>query len=267
MNGMGERLESARRAVEEADAERVTALEQLRHADRLRTVGQLASALAHELGTPLNVVSGHARLIEQEPSSPELVTSSARSILEQTGRMTGIIKDVLGFARRRGSRAALHELSELSRRAVRTLEPLTRKQGVDIEVEAPEPAYVHADAQQLLQVLTNLLTNALSAMPEGGVVRLLVSVRRAAPPTGVHAPSGRYACVAVVDQGAGIDDDDLPHLFEPFFTRKPEGEGTGLGLAVVEGIVREHRGWVEVHSDRGHGSRFEIFLPASSPSD
>lgn len=262
MNGMGERLEQARRSLEELDAERVAALEQLRHADRLRTVGQIASTLAHELGTPLNVVSGHARLIEQDAGSEELVRSSARAILEQTTRMARIIKDVLGLSRRRGARADLHDLSEIAERATRMLEPLTRKQGVHIQVRVHQRARVRADGQQLLQVLTNLLTNAMQATPKGGEVRIAVDQRQADPPLGVHAKPGTYACVAVIDAGVGIASEDVPHLFEPFFTRRDDG--TGLGLVVVEGIVKEHKGWVEVRSSPGKGSRFEVYLPATS---
>jgi two-component system NtrC family sensor kinase len=271
MNGMAERLGTARRALDELDAERVAALEQLRHADRLRTVGQLASALAHELGTPLNVVSGHARLIEQEPvvagDESANTHASARTILEQTSRMTGILKDLLGFARRPGKRAEVTDLRVLARDAARTLEPLTRRDGANIRIDSSaEPVHVWADAQQLLQVLTNLLTNAMQAMPNGGDIDVTVDSLETEPPLGVHGPRGHYARIAVSDHGVGIEADDLPHLFEPFFTRKSEGEGTGLGLAVVEGIAKDHRGWVEVQSERGVGSRFEVYLPVSSSS-
>jgi two-component system NtrC family sensor kinase len=266
MNGMAEGLETARRALQELDAERVSALEQLRHADRLRTVGQLASALAHELGTPLNVISGHARLIEQEGLQNEGVRDSTRTIIEQTSRMTSIIRELLGFARKRSSQAAVHALKPLAEQAARTLEPLAQRHRVRIEVHTEGPVYVRADAQHLLQALTNLLTNAMHAMPSGGQVRVEASVRNITPPTGVHAKPGSYACIAVIDTGTGFDAADLPHLFEPFFTRKSEGEGTGLGLAVVEGIARENHGWVSAQSERGRGSRFEIFLPSHAAS-
>jgi signal transduction histidine kinase len=263
MNGMAEGLERARRTLQELDAERVSALEQLRHADRLRTVGQLASALAHELGTPLNVISGHARLIEQE-AVLDNVRESTSTIIEQTSRMASIIRELLGFARKRASASAVHELGALAEQAARTLEPLAQRSRVVIEVKHEQPVHVHAAAQHVLQALTNLLTNAMHAMPQGGTVRVETSLREVVPPTGIHAKPGRYACIAVIDTGTGFDPDDLPHLFEPFFTRKSEGEGTGLGLAVVEGIAKEHRGWVSADSHPGRGSRFEIYLPSVS---
>jgi two-component system NtrC family sensor kinase len=261
MNGMAEGLEDAQRALEELDAERVSALEQLRHADRLRTVGQLASALAHELGTPLNVISGHARLIEQEPSISDNIRESTQTIVEQTARMTSIIRELLGFARKRGSQLSVYHPQALAEQAARTLEPLARRHHVRIEVQSEPDVNIHADAQHVLQALTNLLTNAMHAMPEGGVIRVETSIRDATPPPGVHARAGKYACIAVIDTGTGFDEADLPHLFEPFFTRKAEGEGTGLGLAVVEGIAREHQGWVNAQSERGKGSTFEMYLP------
>ncbi len=262
MNGMASELERARRTLEELDGERVAALEQLRHADRLRTVGQLASALAHELGTPLNVVSGHARLIEQEESVVNAaILESTKTIIEQTSRMASIIRDLLSFARKRTPQVAVHDLGSLAQQAARTLQPLAQRQRVSVEVESPAGVQARADASQLLQALTNLLNNAMQAMPQGGVVRVRIDALEIQPPTGVHAPQGRYARIAVIDTGVGIEDADLPHLFEPFFTRKSENEGTGLGLSVVEGIAKEHRGWVNVQSVRGEGSRFEIFLP------
>jgi two-component system, NtrC family, sensor kinase len=259
---MAAELERARRTLEELDGERVAALEQLRHADRLRTVGQLASALAHELGTPLNVVSGHARLIEQEDSAINAaIRESTRTIIEQTSRMASIIRELLSFARKRTPQVAVHDLGALAQQAARTLQPLAQRQRVTIDIESPAGVQARADAQHLLQALTNLLNNAMQAMPQGGVVRVRIDAQEVQPPTGVHAPQGRYACIAVIDRGVGIEDADLPHLFEPFFTRKSEGEGTGLGLSVVEGIAKEHRGWVNAQSVRGEGSRFEIYLP------
>lgn len=262
MNQMAERLQATRAALEESNAERVAALEQLRHADRLRTVGQLASALAHELGTPLNVVSGHARMIEQTPDIGVDPSASARTILEQASRMTQIIRDLLDFARRKSEPVAIHSLSELASRAAETLAPLTRRYGVPIDVDRGDaPVLVRANAQHFLQVLTNLYTNAMQASPSGDRVRVVVDSTFVTPPTGIHAKAGEYARVSIIDRGSGIDPEDIPHLFEPFFTRKERGEGTGLGLPVVDGIVREHGGWVGVTSELGKGSRFDVYVP------
>lgn len=261
MNAMAERLQQTQRALEESEAERVAALEKLRHEDRLRTAGQLSSTLAHELGTPLNVVTGHARLIDDDPAAPAAVRESARMILEQGARMTRILRDVLDFTRRRGPQLAPRSLLDLARDAARTLSPLTRRQHVEIEVEGAAVKVV-VDAQQLLQVITNLLMNAVQASPGRGAVKVRVEEVDAAPPTGVHAPAGRYARLSVIDRGVGIPAEDLPQLFEPYFTRK--AEGTGLGLAVVAGIVRDHRGWVTVHSVLDEGSRFEVYLPVQA---
>jgi signal transduction histidine kinase len=268
MNQMAEGLQATRAALEESNAERVAALEQLRHADRLRTVGQLASALAHELGTPLNVVSGHARMIEQTKDIGADAFSSARTILEQAGRMTRILRDLLDFARRKGESPAVHSLAELASHAAETLAPIARRYAVPIDVSKGEmPVLVRANAQHFLQVLTNLFTNAMQASPSGDRVSVHVDAIFATPPTGIHAKAGEYARVSVVDRGSGIDPEDIPHLFEPFFTRKERGEGTGLGLAVVDGIVREHGGWVSVTSEVGKGSCFEVYVPLVQKED
>lgn len=261
MNEMAAGLERARRKLDESEAERTQALEQLRHADRLRTVGQLASQLAHELGTPLNVVSGHARLVEQDEVASEDARASARTILEQTAKMTKSIQGVLDFSRRRSERRVL-DVVELAESAQVTLAPLARKARAQVVVERQGTvARVSANAQEILQVLTNLLVNAFQAMPEGGLVRVSISERDATPPDGSNAVPGRYVVIAIVDQGHGIAKEDMPHLFEAFFTKKAEGAGTGLGLAVVDGIVRDHRGWIEVRSELGEGTTFEVFLP------
>jgi two-component system NtrC family sensor kinase len=266
MNDMADRLLATRRALEESETERAAALEQLRHADRLRTVGQLSSTLAHELGTPLNVVSGHARSIEQEPTNLDDVRASSRVILEQAQRMTRILRNLLDFSRRKGNRPSPHSLATLAERSVETLAPLARRHRAIVRVVSDkERALVRVDAQQMLQMLANLLTNAMQAMPDGGEVDIVVDELDTSPPVGVHGRAGRYARIRVVDQGTGIDPDDVSRLFEPFFTRKPEGEGTGLGLAVVEGIVRGHGGFIEVASELGRGTTISVYLPLQRP--
>ncbi len=267
MNHMAEDLEAAHRALDASSLARTQALEQLRHADRLRTVGQLASQLAHELGTPLNVVSGHARLIEQTPNIASDVRESAQSILEQSSKMTKSIRGVLDLSRQKSQRGAI-DLVALAETARSTLAPLARKARADVEIERGGPvSTVEASSEELLQVLTNLLVNAFQAMKDGGRVVVGVHERDADPPPGSNASRGRFVVVSVKDEGLGIDAEDIPHVFEPFFTRKPRGEGTGLGLAVVDGIVRDHHGFVVVRSEKGAGTTFEVFLPLRAGDD
>lgn len=263
LHHMADQLLAVRHTLDEVDGERVEALEALRHADRLRTVGQLASSLAHELGTPLNVVSGHARMVLEEGALSEDLRASTRTILEQVARMSALIRELLGFARRRSPQRGEVDLHDLAGSAARTLEPLMRRHEVAVEVRcAPDELRIAADGQELLQVLTNLVMNAAQSMPGGGRVLVELDEREASPPTGVHASAGRCAVIAVSDEGHGIAPEDLSHLFEPFFTQKREG--TGLGLAVVHGIVRDHGGWVSVESEPERGSRFEVYLPLAA---
>jgi signal transduction histidine kinase len=261
MNDMARQLEEARKALDELDVERSQALEQLRHADRLRTVGQLASQLAHELGTPLNVITGHARIVEEDPAASSDVQSSARTVLEQAHRMAKIVRGLLDFTRRRAERRVV-DVAELAESARLTLAPLARKARVQVVVERQGTmGRVDANPQELLQVFTNLLVNAFQAMEQGGLVRVIIQERDATPPAGTDTQPGRFVVVSVHDQGHGIAEEDMPKLFEAFFTRKKEGEGTGLGLAVVDGIVRDHKGWITVERAEGRGSIFHVFLP------
>ena len=120
------------------------------------------------------------------------------------------------------------------------------------------------DPDQIQQVLTNLMVNAIQAMPDGGAVQVAIRRERARPPEDHEADQGDYFCIEVKDEGEGIPQEDLPHLFEPFFTTKEVGEGTGLGLSIAYGIVLEHGGWIDVASQPGQGSRFLAYLPQES---
>ncbi|MFH2002298.1 MAG: ATP-binding protein, partial [Planctomycetota bacterium] len=124
-----------------------------------------------------------------------------------------------------------------------------------------DPAFVKVDGGQIQQVLTNLIVNAMQAMPRGGDVEVGIQRNQAAPPS-VHGDSkGDYLCIYVRDQGEGIPEESIHHIFDPFFTTKEVGQGTGLGLSIAYGIVRENGGWIDVKSEPGKGSLFSVFLP------
>jgi signal transduction histidine kinase len=245
--------------------------EQLRHAAKLTTVGRLAAGLAHELGTPLNVVSGRARMIASGRLSPEAIVEGATIIDGQAARMTRIIRQLLDFARRGPPKKATVDPAELARHAVLLLAPLAKKRDVTLRLDLGEDADATAgkvvgDGAQLEQVIANLVVNAIDASKEGGEVVLSLAEEELTPPPAHGGPRGRYLRLDVRDRGVGISPEDQDRVFEPFFTTKDVGAGTGLGLSVVHGIVHEHGGWVAVESQVGEGARFSVYLPRA-PSE
>jgi signal transduction histidine kinase len=224
----------------------------IRHTDRLGTVGTLAAGVAHELGTPLNVVSGRAELIGSGKLTDQEVTSSAQTIKSESDRMTAIIRQLLDFARQTNSPRVVVELGEVVSRTTDLMRSLAKKSKVRIVDMLPDqPVHIDADAAQIQQVLTNLLTNAIAAMPDGGTATISLAV----------PPEADRACVEVTDTGSGIDPQDIDRIFEPFYTTKDVGQGTGLGLSIAYGIVREHGGEIKVDSDSGKSTKFRVFLP------
>lgn len=264
VDGMCRGLADARAALAKETEARMSALERLRHTDRLTTIGQLAAGVAHELGTPLSVITGRAEMIVSGEAGGDRATASARVIVDQAEHMAGLIRELLDFSRQRGPRFGLVSVRAVCARTVDTLVVIARRRAVTIATAlANDPLLVSADEHQLEQALVNLLVNAIQAMPKGGRVEVTSSERRARPP-GDGGPEGHFICVSVTDQGPGIAPEHLARLFEPFFTTKAPGEGTGLGLSVAHGIARDHGGWIEVESELGRGSRFTLYLPATA---
>lgn len=252
VNRMSEQLVEAR---EQARAElegRLEAEVQLRHAARLATVGQLAAGVAHELGTPLNVISGRADLILNRLEPEDSAGGDARIIREQADRVSRIVRQLLDYARRRDPARRTHDLGKLARTTATLLQPQARARDLELEVEVEvDDARAMIDASQLQQVLMNLLLNAVQASPPGSTVSVCVR----------SGPADDELQVAVVDRGPGIPAEDLARVFTPFFTTKEPGEGTGLGLAVALGIIEDHGGRIDVESTPGSGSRFVAIVP------
>ena len=253
-NRMAESLEVARQRLLLESDRAVDLEQQLRRAETLAVAGKLTSGIAHEVGTPLNIISGRAEILlrslpADHPGRPDLEV-----IVAQTDRISAIIRSLLDTVRQQKPEIQSIDIPVLLDRVVPLLEHMARRRGVSIAASAAPPLpEVAADPTQVQQVLINLIVNAMDATPRGG----RIGIEAWACPN-----DGRPGvAVAVSDTGSGIPAEALGHVFEPFFTTKPAGQGTGLGLPICRDILREHGGTLAVQSREGHGTTFTAWLP------
>jgi signal transduction histidine kinase len=265
-NDMTASLREARAETRRGVEAKLSLEAQLRQSEKLATIGQLAAEIAHEVGTPLNVVTGRAKAMAKKAGDAEAVQKNAGIIAEQAGRITRIIQRLLDFARRRvgdGEKGPV-ELNDLAKDTLEFLEHQIEGAHIETRLKTDrEIGRIPGDKDQIQQVLLNLYMNAIQAMPKGGSLEVTTSrVVRRRPGLEV-APEQEYAVLAVADTGQGIPEADRDKIFEPFYTSKAGAGGTGLGLAVAQGIVKEHDGWMEIegNGDRGHGTVFRVYLP------
>jgi signal transduction histidine kinase len=259
-SSLREAREEARRSVEA----RLELEQRLRQSEKLATVGQLAAEIAHEVGTPLNVIGGRARTMEKKAADPDAVAHNAGIIAAQATRISKIIERLLRFARRRPEGNVNRvDLNRVIAEAVEFLENQIERAGVSVDmVRGDGVQQLPGDADAIQQVCLNLIVNAVQAMPHGG--RLLVAtslVTRRKEGLEAAAPQA-FACLEVSDTGQGISDEERAKIFEPFYSTKEDG--SGLGLAVSHGIVKDHDGWIEVAPRNPRGTTFRVYLPASA---
>jgi signal transduction histidine kinase len=222
-------------------------------AEQLASVGTLVAGLAHEIGTPMGVIQGHAKLLEKSVEGDQ-ARRRLGIIREQIGRISKIIQSLLNMARPRPAVLRPVELVSVLETSLSFLTEKLRRHGVKLSVELSPTRAVIGDAERLQQLCLNLILNAVDAMPEGGDLRVELG------------PSERGGvCLEVGDSGVGISPHDVEHIFDPFFTTKPAGRGSGLGLMVADSIVRDHGGTIEVESTEGAGTTFRVNLPTSTP--
>ena len=263
-NQMAVDLKKAReRIIGEAEA-KLELERSLRQSEKLATIGQLASELAHEIGTPLNIIYGRAELIRRKLEDKEELQKNLDIILHQTERITRIIQQLLGFVRKKKPERAPMDTGTLLEATLDLLEHQIQKQRVSVVKDwSDNLPPVIGDPDQLQQVFLNLILNAIQSMPEGGTLRLSASEKRISK-EGLKEEGRLYIEVGVQDTGVGMAREVMQKIFTPFFTTK--GTGTGLGLMVSEGIVRDHEGWIDMESEVGKGSVFKVYLP-SGPAE
>lgn len=230
-------------------SERKRLQEQLRKTERIAELGTVASGMAHEIGTPMNVILGRAEYL-MDRVGDEPIKKGLQTIITQVERITRVMNQLLSFARRKTPERGALDLKQVVEDSLEMFhERLTRNQ-IQLELTLADPCpMVLADADQMSQVMINLVMNAVHAMPNGGTLRVAL------------APEPQMVRLIVADTGHGIPREVIKKIFDPFFTTKEFGKGTGLGLTVVKGIIEEHQGSIAVESQEGAGTTFRILLP------
>jgi signal transduction histidine kinase len=229
----------------------------LQRADRLATIGTLASGLAHEIGTPMSVIRSRAELLLEGNPAPAKTREGLEIILTQIERISRIVRMLLDYARDRESRRARHDVRTILEHVMKLVDSEARRRDVQLIMEpTSHPLTAECDAEQLQQVFINLVVNAFDAMaPGGGTLRVSSAIEH-------KDDSGRILKITFEDTGTGVPPHLQPHVFDPFFTTKASGKGTGMGLSVSQAIIHDHNGDISFDSGPG-GSRFYVRIPLS----
>ena len=245
-------------------AERKRLEEQLRQTERIAELGTLASGMAHEIGTPMNVILGRAEFLQRKTKDPD-TAKGLQTIVDQVERITRIMNQLLTFARRRPIDRRPTNLNKVVEDTLEMVREQFKRHRIELKTDlAAALPLVEADPDQVGQVILNLAINALHAIGEEGTLRVGTSVAAVLDGSG-GVPTDMVE-LSVSDSGHGIAPEDLDKIFNPFFTTKEAGKGTGLGLTVVHGIVQEHGGQIKVESETQKGTTFRILLPIAASS-
>ena len=245
--------------------ERLSLEAQLRHSQKLESIGQLAAGVAHDFNNMLTIIQGHTSAMLAKPTLPIEMLEPVQSVYFAAERAAGLTRQLLVFSRKNVMQLQPLDLREVVGNMSRMLQRVIHE-NITLRFQPPaELPLIFGDSGMVEQILLNLSVNARDAMPRGGSLTIALDTVEVMPEdTAMHpeARPGQFVRLRVSDTGCGMDIDTLARIFEPFFTTKEIGKGTGLGLATVYGIVKQHEGWLEVASDLGQGTTFEIVFPA-----
>ena len=250
----------------EDSTERLSLESQLRQSQKMDSIGQLAAGVAHDFNNMLTIIQGHTGMMMARPNMPPQAMDSAQAVFFASERAASLTRQLLMFSRKNVIQLKHVDLRDVVANMSKMLHRLLGET-VTLDFTPPkELPLVQGDTGMMEQVIMNLCVNARDAMERGGTLSVELSVINVAEEyaqTHTEARAGKHVCLRVSDTGCGMDTYLISRIFEPFFTTKEVGKGTGLGLATVYGIVKQHNGWVEVTSQQNHGTTFNVFFPAS----
>jgi len=250
--------------------ERHQMAERLQHRARLVSLGRFAGGVAHDLNNALMVIILYTELVMQDASFPKALSGDLQNVLDEASDATELVRQVLDFGRRTQVQRAALDLGELLPEWARLLARLM-PESVEVSVAPLSGRYIiNGDQAQIQQTCMNLALNSRDALPDGGDILLGLKRFTVAPDDPVPTPGvtpGDWIVLTVSDNGMGISPEDMPHMFEPFYTTKPEGRGAGLGLAQVYGIVGQHDGYVDAQSNLSGGTTMSVYLPSEAEAE
>jgi len=242
--------------------------EQLRHAQKMESVGTLAGGIAHDFNNILNIIGGYSSLIRRRAPENQTIGEGLRVIEEEVERGAAVVRQLLTLARKTEAQRVVININDAVSQLSSLLKQIFPKHIEVLLNLAPGLPHVLADCNQIRQALLNICVNARDAMPNGGRVTLSTSLIDETTSAGIgRGRTKRYVCVETADTGFGMNESIRDRIFEPFFTTKGIGKGTGLGLAMVYGIVRNHDGFVKVESEPERGATFRLYFPVASTAD
>jgi len=240
---------------------------QLRQSQKMEAIGQLAAGVAHDFNNILTIIQGHVGLLLEDPALTSDMRESLEPVATATDRAAGLTRQLLAFSRKQVLQMRVIDLNDVVSDTANMLQRLLGEMVVLSFKYSSSPAAVEGDSTMLEQVIVNLAVNARDAMPGGGKLRVTVErVEVSADTAAARTENAQTAFINLTmrDDGKGMDEGTKARIFEPFFTTKDVGKGTGLGLATVYGIIKQHRGFIDVESAPGEGTTFRVYLPASS---
>lgn len=265
-NLMCHQLQASHARLLDEQQEKLRLEQELRHSERLASVGRLAAGLAHEIGTPLAIIGGRSEYLLRRSRSSEELKDNLGVIRSQSDRIAAIVRQLLEFSRRREPVFQPVDLLALMDNVKYLLAHQLQEKNIRVEMEGfGSLPKVDADPDLLQQVFINLYSNSLHALGQAGVVKISAEITDRGPFTQASPATNRWLRISFEDNGVGIHPEHIDRVFDPFFTTKDVGEGTGLGLSVSYGVIQEHGGDIRVESEPGRFTRFIIYLPTEQP--
>ena len=264
INFMYSKAIEAYRKLECETSEKIKLEHQLRHIQKMESIGRLAAGIAHDFNNVLSVIIGYSELLLKEIPTKDPIYEKINCILDSGSKAATLTRQLLAFSRKQVLEKKIISINAIIRNFLKILNKIVGENIVITTYLSNENCFVEADPGQIEQVIMNLIVNARDAMPDGGEIIIEtaeVQLGQRYVEKHQEIKPGQYVLIAISDTGEGMDEEVLPKIFDPFFTTKEQGKGTGLGLATVYGIVKQHGGYIYAYSEKGRGTTFKIYLP------